>query len=398
MNKEAFDQGRDPLAHAQRADAVMLTAQAPHDAPDCMGLLQQSLGFEPLALLLLFVSPDADFTAITQRAEVLYPNTDVLACTTAGEIGTNGYEEGMIIAIGFPRDHYLASCLMVQPLSDIDPQTVIDKVVQAGVALRHAREDFENGFAFLMVDGLSLREDMLASSIAAALGGMPFFGGSAGDGERFSETFVALNGEIRQDAGVVAMVRSHHDIRVFSLDHLEPQDRQMVVTEADPDQRIVKEINAEPAAREYARVVGKDPEQLDPFIFASHPVAVRIGDSHHVRAIQRVNDAGELVFFSAIDEGMVLNVAEPANLVTHLDEELTKLSAERNPGAILACDCLLRRIEAGQKQMARDVSGVLNRHGVRGFSTYGEQIGPLHVNHTMTGVAIYPRDAVGTKD
>jgi hypothetical protein len=26
---------------------------------------------------------------------------------------------------------------------------------------------------------------------------------------------------------------------------------------------------------------------------------------------------------------------------------------------------------------------------VIGFSTYGEQIGALHVNHTMTGVAIY---------
>jgi len=35
---------------------------------------------------------------------------------------------------------------------------------------------------------------------------------------------------------------------------------------------------------------------------------------------------------------------------------------------------------------------VLRRHNVRGFSTYGEQLGALHVNHTMTGVAFYPPD------
>ena len=39
--------------------------------------------------------------------------------------------------------------------------------------------------------------------------------------------------------------------------------------------------------------------------------------------------------------------------------------------------------------MTRDVSSILAKHNVTGFSTYGEQIGPLHVNHTMTGVAIY---------
>jgi len=32
-------------------------------------------------------------------------------------------------------------------------------------------------------------------------------------------------------------------------------------------------------------------------------------------------------------------------------------------------------------------------HNVIGFSTYGEQINGLHLNHTFTGVAIgYPRD------
>jgi hypothetical protein len=49
--------------------------------------------------------------------------------------------------------------------------------------------------------------------------------------------------------------------------------------------------------------LGKDPAQLTPFTFAAHPVVVRIGGKHHVRAIRTVGEGGDLIFFSAIDEG-----------------------------------------------------------------------------------------------
>jgi hypothetical protein len=249
-----------------------------------------------------------------------------------------------------------------------------------------------SGFAFLLVDGLSRAEDGLTATISPALRDMPLFGGSAGDGTDFEHTSVALNDKVAQNAAVLTLVRSRYRTQVFSLDHLVPSDSQMVVTGADPGRRIVKTINAEPAAREYARIVGKDPEQLDRLTFASHPVVVRIGGTHHVRAIQQVNSAGELVFFSAIDEGMVLTVAAPQNMVEHLRNKMMGLSVEKKPALILGCDCILRRIEAEQRQITRDLSDVMSSYNVTGFSTYGEQIGALHVNHTMTGVAIYAEE------
>ena len=119
---------------------------------------------------------------------------------------------------------------------------------------------------------------------------------------------------------------------------------------------------------------------------------MRIGGAHHVRAIQQVNSAGELVFFSAIDEGMVLTVAAPQDMVDHLRSKMLGLSAHQKPSVILGCDCILRRIEAEQRQISRELSDVMSSYHVTGFSTYGEQIGALHVNHTMTGVAIYEEE------
>ena len=216
---------------------------------------------------------------------------------------------------------------------------------------------------------------------------MPLFGGSAGDGTRFERTFVLHDGAMRRNAAVLAFLRTDCPLRVFNLDHLRPTETRMVVTKADPAHRIVRRINAEPAAQEYARILGKDPAQLTTFTFAAHPVVVRIGGKHHVRAIQQVAPNGDLVFFSAIDEGLVLTLAEPMDMVAHLDRELAALGS---PEAILACDCILRRLEAEEKQMTGAISALLRQHRVIGFSTYGEQLNGMHVNQTMTGVALYP--------
>lgn len=176
---------------------------------------------------------------------------------------------------------------------------------------------------------------------------------------------------------------------------MSPTGTEMVVTEADPLERIVKSINAEPAALEYARLIGKDPAQLDELIFAAHPVTVCVGGQHHVRAIQRVTPEGHLVFFSAIDEGIVLTVAEPNDMASHLDQKVSELVNGHPKPSIIGCDCVLRRIESERNQSLHRVNQAFRKHSVVGFSTYGEQIGTLHVNHTMTGVAIFPMGVGG---
>ncbi len=182
-------------------------------------------------------------------------------------------------------------------------------------------------------------------------------------------------------------------MRVFKTDHFEPTERRMVVTKASPDRRIVHEINAEPAAREYARLVGKDPDQLTTFTFAAHPLVVKIGGHHHVRSIQQVAENDDLKFFSAIDEGLVLTLAEATDMVQHLETELAALAKDTRPDGIIACDCLFRRMEAEQNQLSTQLSRLMSDYNVVGFSTYGEQINSMHVNQTLTGVAIYPPES-----
>jgi hypothetical protein len=376
---------RDAFVQAARASSVLRTAHVSVTDPDALSLLASALGNAPLALVMLFTSPFTGARDLPARAAKVFGDTPVIGCTTAGEISSDGYSEGEIIAVGLPAQHFIVDQVLVPDLSDLRDDELVGRIIRSRLKLAHLRPDWTGDFAFLLVDGLSIREDELASVLATGLGAVPMFGGSAGDGTRFLETLVFHGGKALTNAAVLTLVRSACPVRVFSLDHLVPTGQRMVVTEADPARRIVRQINAEPAAQEYARILGKDPDQL-----TAHPVVVRIGGRHHVRAIQRMAPNGDLIFFSAIDVGLVLTLAEPLDMVSHLDNALRKLAENGAPDAILACDCILRRIEAQEKQLFGKISDLLRQHNVVGFSTYGEQMGAMHVNQTMTGVAIYP--------
>ncbi|MFU8899775.1 MAG: FIST C-terminal domain-containing protein, partial [Roseinatronobacter sp.] len=99
-----------------------------------------------------------------------------------------------------------------------------------------------------------------------------------------------------------------------------------------------------------------------------------------------------LRFFSAIETGLVLRLAQSTDLGAHLERELSRIAPKGETPTILACDCILRRLEAENTQSRHKISHVLDKYGVTGFNTYGEQFNLVHVNQTFTGLAFYPPD------
>ncbi|WP_170785529.1 FIST N-terminal domain-containing protein [Ruegeria lacuscaerulensis] len=383
-------------AEAQtRAPGIVKTAFVGCGVQDAVAQLGSALESDNLTLIILFVSGSADAAHIIAQAAKKFSPVPVVGCTTAGELAGDGYTEDQIVAIGLPATHFETRTILVPDLDDFSAPDIIHEMIRNRAEMTDIQPDWQHEFTFLLIDGLSTKEDILTSELALGLGPVPLFGGSAGDGTRFDNTFVLHQGLAHENAAILTQVRTRCPIKVFKTDHLVPTAQRMVVTDADPTNRIVREINAEPAAREYARILGKDPEQLDTFTFAAHPVVVQIGGQHHVRAIQRVAGNGDLVFFSAIDEGLVLTLAEPMDMITHLEREIGALTQSAHPDTILGCDCILRRLEAQQKQMTGALSQIMSENNVVGFSTYGEQFNSIHVNQTLTGVAIYPPEDDG---
>lgn len=381
----------NPRPPAAAADIVRRAHSASADADDAIGEIARAFGPGALSLVLLFTAPRPDLDKLAAAASRAFGGTEVVGCTTAGEIGPDGYAAGTVVALGFPADHFAAKSRLIHPLDrfSIDSGAEIAGELLSPDGLGEGAL-WPNSFLMLLIDGLSRQEDALVAALAPSLGAVPLIGGSAGDGLEFGATFVLHGGAFHPNSAAAVMVRTRCAVEPFRLDNFRPSAQRMVVTGADTAERLVTELNAEPAAREYARIVGKDPNQLSPFIFAENPVVVRIGGDHFCRSIQKVEENGDLRFYCAVDEGLVLTVARSEDIATHLDEALATLVRGRAPAAILGFDCILRRLDADRGQRTREVSEILARHGVLGFNTYGEQYGGMHLNQTFTGAAIFP--------
>lgn len=342
------------------------------------------------AFIIVLVSPQGDLQAISAALHQHLNADHVIGARTAGEICISGYSESRVVVLAFPASHFEAKARLISELDKKDEIQLGSGILKDRQDVQSRRPEFGNEFAFLLADGLSMCEESLVLAASTALGSTRLFGGSSGDGLRFKSAPITIDGEIYQNAAVLLLARSQCRVEIFREGHFEPSEKRLVVTGAIPEERLVTEINAESAAPEYARVVGIDPEKLSPFIFASHPIIVSVGDQHHVRAIQQVEDNHNLRFFSSIDEGMVLTVGNALNISDHLESVLTRLNEPEEPDLIFVCDCILRRLEAEQSSEFDRMSELLRKHRVYGFSTYGEQYNMLHVNQTFTGMAIYP--------
>jgi hypothetical protein len=343
--------------------------------------------------VLLFISPVYDRPTLREAVNREFAGIKVIGCTTAGEITPEGYGEGTITGAAFDAGQFKINSVLMSDIGAFSMETGSDVVHSAlhglGLTFPTARHVPAQTFAMLLIDGMCMQEEVVVSSLNRFLDPIPLFGGSAGNGLDFDRTFVFAEGEFHESAAVLTVFQTSCPFEVFKIDHFSPTDQKMVVTEADPNLRLVTEINAERAGPAYARILGLDAEQLSPLVFAAYPVVVRIGGEYHVRSIQKLEDDGSLRFYCGIDEGLVLTVANGGDIARSLDEALDNLKIEpASREIILGFDCILRRLEAEQSQKTLEVSAILQRNKVLGFSTYGEQFKSMHVNQTFTGVAI----------
>lgn len=354
-----------------------------------------SVAQEDTALVLFFCSSEFDRDALTDEMNRLFAGVPVVGCTSAGEIGPEGYRDHSITGMSFPATAFSAVVASMEDLAHFsmsEGQALSRKLIQDLETSTHAVGP-DTSFAFLMVDGLSIREEQVARALQNGLGKIRLFGGSAGDDSKYERTWVFYDGAFHANAAALILIRTNLPFTLFRTQHFVCNDERLVVTEANAALRVVKEINGLPAAAEYARAIGVPVKELRPAIFAVFPVVVIIEGKEYVRSIQKTNADGSLTFFSAIDQGLVLRISHGVDFLANLKTAFADIQNRiGRPQLIIACDCILRRQEIAQNGFIETVADIMRRSEVVGFNTYGEQIDGVHMNQTLTGIALgYPR-------
>lgn len=340
--------------------------------------------------LLFFSQALMDAQSLSDALTCLAPRLAFAGCSTAGEITPRGLEEGHIVALLFPSASFMTASVMMENLSGSGMGEITAEVetIKRNVLSRLEPARRGNVFALCFIDGMSYAEEAVTSAIHWGLDDIPLIGGSAGDDLKFETTTLISNGKVASNSAIVVIVATDVPFHVFKTENFIPSDEKLVVTASDPDRRIVHEFNAGNAAEEFAAAVGIEPNQLTPMSFASHPVVVRVGGEYYCRSIQRVHADGSLSFFCAIDDGIVLSIAQPKGMVESTRSALKTVRDKLGAiDMVLGFDCVLRRLDAQNRQVFRDISELYRDNNVIGFGTYGEQYRSMHLNQTLTGIA-----------
>ena len=344
-----------------------------------------------MALVIFFCSSIYDPKVLAEEMRRLFAGVQAVGCSSAGEIGPAGYRTHSIVGASFARGSFDAVSGRLDRLHQFEAGTAeaFAKSLLQALESQAPHADASNSFAFMLVDGLSLREEPVTRAFQIALGKVPLAGGSAGDGLHFDCARVYSDGQFYSDSAILVLVTTPLPFKLFMTQHFVASDHRLVVTSADPTLRLVKEINGLPAAEEYARILGVDVDKMNATSFATLPVVVMINGTNYVRSIQKANSDGSLTFYCAIEEGLVLRVAKGVDLLGNLKQALDEVRAEIGPPqVVLGCDCILRSLEISEQGLEGAVGEAMVRDNVVGFNTYGEQFRGVHVNQTFVGVAI----------
>lgn len=315
----------------------------------------------------------------------------VIGCTSAGEIGTKGYQNDSVTAVSFPTGQFRTAVATFNDLQNFTVDQAKSMITQLKTALDiNDEKSLDECFALLLIDGLSIAEEPITFKLQHELGRIPLIGGSAGDELQLASTEIFADGYFAADRAVLILFRTIRPWEIFKEQHFVATQVRAVVTAADEKKRIIYELNGSPAADELAEILGlADPVELTQTVLAMNPLMLKLGDNWFIRAVLTVNVDRSLTIYCAIAEGLVLYIGKNTDMVEKLKNRFTDIQSRLGQLQLtIACDCILRRLELETTRQLSAASRILIDNNTCGFSTYGEQFGSVHINQTLTGIAI----------
>ena len=354
--------------------------------------IQQQLNHPDIDFVLFYCSAVYQLDELAAAMTLCLKGIDIVGCTTAGEFTRDGSEQKSIVAIGFSGKYFSISAIQIESMEDftvVDAQNTMSELAEQ-CCLKELAPIQDNSFLVTLLDGLSRKEELFLQTLNSATYGIPHFGGSAGDDVNLANTHVFYQNKFYQQAAIVILINTKCAFEVFNCNHIKCPTEKLVVTEADVENRTVYELNAMPAAIEYANLLNIDVKDLTPEVFSLNPLAVKVGGQYYIRSIQKVNvEDLSLTFYCAIDVGIVLAAVEMDNIFDSLNNKLENITQRLGKSElVLAFDCFLRRIEIEQKELNKEIESLYAKYNIAGFNSYGEHINGIHLNQTFAAVFI----------
>jgi len=334
-------------------------------------------------MVVYFASPDFNPSDLARAMNDTFSPAVVFGCSTAGELANTQMLRGSVVAMAMNAN--LIEDVKVAVIRDLSRGDGLNE------AFREFEEyfktpmqdmDFQKYVGLILFDGLAGAEERTMEMIGD-MTRVLFIGGSAGDDQKFSATFVAANGTALSGAAVLVLLKPAVKFDFIKTQSFRALDKHLVPTKINEATREVSEFNGRPAVEAYAEAVGCRPDEVASH-FMVNPLGLVVGhDDVYVRSPFRA-DGNSLYLFCHVKAGMDLSLLESTNIIVDTKVALERKKMEMGRiSAILNFHCILRTLELEQKNQTEEYGRIFSGIPTIGFSTYGEEfIG--HINQTST--------------
>ena len=321
-----------------------------------------------------------------------YPGARLMGCSTAGEICDTRVFDRSIVTTAVAFDSTYVHCAQIDLADEGDSRT-------AGTKLAAALPSEQLVHVFVLSDGLAVNGSDLVRGLASGLpSGVGLTGGLSGDGARFQQTLVCLDGApTPRRVAALGLYGSRLRVGCGSLGGWDSFGPERLVTRSDGN--VLFELDGQSALGLYKKYLGEHAAGL-PATALHFPLAVRVGEAEPVvRTILGVDEQAQCMTFAGdVPQGAFARLMK-ANFERLIDGASgaaracqTSLRDARADLAILI-SCVGRKLVLKQRveeevESVREVLGAAT--ALTGFYSYGE-ISPftpsarceLH-NQTMT--------------
>jgi hypothetical protein len=338
--------------------------------------LRRKLGQSPDACW-LFCAPKAGLEDLLEGVNQEVGTRNIVGCTTAGEMSSDGYHKGSAVLGGIISDQIEFSIAYVENLSqnfELAGKQLADRLAPV---IQYVQ---------LFSDGISGNGCAILRGIMSVLGEMvPIAGGTAGDDGKFHRTWQFAGRKLLTDAAVAIGFSGNFQLGTGVRSGWSPIGLAKKVTRASGN--ILYELNGEPALQVYERFLGKHAQNL-PAVGVEYPLGLvgRCLDDNHqdyylLRATMSVDrQRGSIQFAGEIPQGADVHfTCGDSHSILAATTEAARLAdvelGDASPLMVFFYSCMARKIVLGQRTQeeldrVRKIFG--NEIPVLGFYTYGE--------------------------
>lgn len=339
---------------------------------------------------------------LVEPFRTFYPAAHLLGCSTAGEICGAQVTDDSLVATAIQFEHTQVRSAQVSLNAKPDSQQAGEFLAQSlphSIAAAEGDADDKLVHVLILSDSLSVNGSELTRGLMKGLPeGVAVTGGLAGDGARFGETLVFMNGIPEKGAiAAVGLYGSRLQIGFGSLGGWDPFGPERLVTRSKGN--VLFELDGRPALGLYKQYLGEHATGL-PATGLLFPLSVRTkpGETALVRTILAVDEQQQSMTFAGdVPEGAYARLTK-ANVERLVDGAIGAARASRSragspPELAILISCVGRKLVLKQR-VEEEVEGVREILGeqavLTGFYSYGEiapflpgESSELH-NQTMT--------------